>query len=158
MNNETLTEHLFDVTDRLGKIESLGSQILAQATKTNGRTSKNEEEIYEIKKLISRHNGDLERNQDEFRIVRENHEAMKGVFETERDRVVGALNEAIAKWQVERDAAYADERRAREEKEKEWRRFVMRLVVAIISVLGSLILAKLGIDVAEVQKLTVPLQ
>lgn len=63
MDNNALTEHLFDITERLGQIQATGDATLKQATITNGRVTVHDADIAKMAKVLSLLHGEYERRE-----------------------------------------------------------------------------------------------
>ncbi len=127
MNNEALTEHLFDFSEKLAILPL----IHAEVKRTNGRVTKLEELTAEMAKLVSHHSGQFEQMVVEHRATLALIEAKERSFMAE-----------LGAWKDERDAKYAAESAAR----KVWMDRLWTLLKFVIPVGVAATLALLGIE------------
>lgn len=131
MNNDALTEHLFEITEKLAVLPLIHDEV----KRTNGRVTKLEESNALLAKLVSRHSGDFIRTAEEFRLLRELVAQKEESFVTE-----------IASWRAERDKKYEEER----ENRKQWMDRLWLLLKWVLPLGVAATLATFGIEALPV--------
>lgn len=131
MNNEQLTEHLYEIGTSLSALVEKAEAIHSEVKRTNGRVTKLEELNASLAKLVSHHSGEFVRKTEEFKLLRElvanKEEAFRAV---------------IAEWEERRDAKYEEERANR----KEWMDHLWQLLKWLIPLGVAATLATFGIE------------
>lgn len=131
MNNEQLTEHLYEIGTNLSALVEKAEAIHAEVKRTNGRVTKLEDLSASLAKLVSNHSGEFARKAEEFKLLRElvanKEEAFRAV---------------IAEWEERRDAKYDEERANR----KEWMDRLWQLLKWLIPLGVAATLATFGIE------------
>lgn len=131
MNNEQLTEHLFQITEKLGLLDL----IHAEVKRTNGRVTKLEDLSANLAKLVSQHSGKFEQ------MVAE-HRATIELIKAKEDSFRGVIGE----WEARRDAKYEEEKQSR----NEWMDRLWLLLKFLIPLGVAATLAVLGIEALPV--------
>lgn len=127
MNNEALTEHLFDLNEKLAILPLIHSEV----KRTNGRVTDLERATAEMSKLVSHHSGKFEQMVVE-------HRATLSLIESKEKSFIAALEA----WKAERDQKYTAEEASR----KLWMDRLWTLLKFIIPIGVAVLLTMLGIE------------
>jgi len=150
MNPESVAEHLFNISADIGEIKANGVATLTEARRTNGRVTKLEEVVVELKEavgkislLISRHNGDLLKHE-------QIHDDIERLFGAEIERVEQSVNSRFEKWNQSREERLAEEQKEEKDGKRLTRENLWRLFFWAITLATGLIIGLLGYDIGNV--------